>query len=248
MSLKDRVVMVTGGSRGIGRATCLKLAECGASVAACARSTEQLEVLAAEGRERELAGSIAPVALDVTDRGAIDRAVEGVVEQFGRLDVLVNNAGITRDGLLASMDDDVFDAVIDANLRSVFRLCRAAAKPMMRARFGRIINVASVAGLMGNPGQCNYAASKAGVVGFSKAIAKELARRNITCNVVAPGFVETDMTDVLPEKVKETVKPLIPLRRFGSPEEIAGVIAFLASDGAAYMTGQVVVVDGGLHM
>ncbi|MCB9851073.1 MAG: 3-oxoacyl-[acyl-carrier-protein] reductase [Phycisphaerales bacterium] len=248
MELDKQVCIVTGGSRGIGRAVCLTLAAKGATVIACARTEPKLTELAAEAKERELAGTIVPRTLDVTDRAAIDDLVNDVAEKYERLDVLVNNAGITKDGLLASMEDDDFDTVIDANLRAVFRLSRAASKHMMRARKGRIINISSVAGVMGNPGQCNYSASKAGVIGFTKSVAKELARRNITCNAVAPGFIETDMTDVLPEKVREGVKPLIPLRRFGTCDEIASVVAFLAGDGASYINGQVLVVDGGLYM
>jgi 3-oxoacyl-[acyl-carrier protein] reductase len=242
------VAIVTGGSRGIGRAICLNLASHGATTIACARDEQKLSALTHEARERELPGVIEPRALDVTDAAGIDALVESVAETHGKIDILVNNAGVTKDGLLATMEDDAFDAVIDANLRAVFRLTRAVSRPMIRARKGRIINISSVAGLMGNPGQCNYAASKAGVIGFTKSVAKELAKRKITCNVVAPGFVETDMTDVLPEKLKESVIPLIPLGRFGQAEEIAAAVAFLASDSASYITGQVLVVDGGLHM
>lgn len=248
MNLQDQVAIVTGGSRGIGRAICLSLASHGAKVVACARDAARLEELAAESRQKELAGSIEARSLDVTDRAAVDALVDGVVDGFGRLDILVNNAGITRDGLLANMEDDAFDAVIATNLRSAFMLTRAASRAMIRARKGRIVNIASVAGVMGNAGQTNYAASKAGLIGLTKSVAKELARRNVTCNAVAPGFIETDMTDVLPDKVKETVKPLIPMNRFGKVEEIAEVVAFLAGPQASYLTGQVLVVDGGLHM
>ncbi len=248
MELKDTVAMITGGSRGIGRAACMALAARGATVVACARDSGKLEEVAAESRSRELAGTIVPLVLDVTDRASVEEAVDSVAGNHGRIDALVNNAGITRDGLLMGMSDEDFDDVLTANLRSVFWLTRAAIRHMVRARRGRIINISSVAGVMGNPGQCNYAASKAGIIGFSKSVAKEVARRNITCNVVAPGFVATEMTDVLPDKLKESVKPLIPMQRFGRPEEIAEVIAFLAGESASYITGQVLIVDGGLHM
>ena len=174
--------------------------------------------------------------------------VDKVSEERERIDILVNNAGITRDGLLMNMEDDQFDDVIATNLRSVFWLTRAVSRHMVRARKGRIINIASVSGVMGNPGQSNYAASKAGVIGFTKSVAKEFARRGITCNAVAPGFIMTDMTSILPDAVKSKYKELIPMSRFGESEEIARVVEFLASDGAGYVTGQVIVVDGGLCM
>lgn len=246
--LENQVAFVTGGSRGIGRAICLDLSAAGATVIAAARSEDQLTTLVAEAQAAGHTGRIIPLRLDVTDRAAIDAAVEQVVEGHGKIDILVNNAGITRDGLMMSMTDEQFDEVITANLRSVFWLTRAVSRHMVRARYGRIINISSVSGVMGNAGQANYAASKAGVIGFSKSVAKELAKRNITCNVVAPGFITPDMTDVLPDKVKEAVKPLIPAQKFGDPADIAAAVTFLASPAAKYVTGQVLAVDGGLSM
>lgn len=246
--MNGKIAIVTGGSRGIGRAICLAFAERGATVIACARNKSALIELSAEAKKRELSGVIEPTELDVSDASAIDPMVEAVVEKHSRIDILVNNAGITRDGLLMVMDDDQFDEVLTTNLRAVFWLCRAVSRLMVRQRYGRIVNIGSISGIMGNAGQANYSASKAGLIGLTKSLAKEFGKRKITCNVVAPGFISTDMTDGLPDQVKEGAKKLIPLARFGEVEEVAEVVAFLAGDSAGYITGQVLVVDGGMHM
>jgi 3-oxoacyl-[acyl-carrier protein] reductase len=243
---EKRVALVTGGSRGIGAAIVHRLAADGLHVVAMARDAAKLETIIAE--VSAAGGSAEALACDVADSKALAAAVEGVAEKHGRLDVLVNNAGITKDGLLLRMDDEDFDVVINTNLKSAFVAIRAAARPMVRAKYGRIINISSVAGVAGNAGQANYASSKAGMIGLAKSVAKELASKNITCNVVAPGFITTDMTNVLGEQIKEQVKQFIPLRRFGEPREIAAAVSFLAGPDSSYVTGQVLGVDGGMVM
>lgn len=245
MTLEGQIALVTGGSRGIGKAICQALAGEGATVYATGRSTSSVSAWTAENATWQQ--RVIPVALEITDKTACQKTIDDILEKHERLDILVNNAGITKDGLVMSMEDDQFDSVIDTNLRGAFWTIRAATRAMVRARRGRIINIASVSGVMGNAGQANYAAAKAGLIGLTKSVAKEVAKRGITCNAVAPGFIETDMTDVLPDKLKDGVKQLIPMQRFGSAAEIAGVVAFLAGPAASYLTGQVLVVDGGLH-
>lgn len=243
---QKKVAYVTGGSRGIGEAIVKALALDGHHVVAAARNEEKLRTLVNE--LEHLGQSVEPAVLDIADSAALAASIEGTIEKHGRLDVLVNNAGITRDGLFMRMEDKDFDDVINTNLRAAFVACRAASRSMIRAKFGRIINIASVSGIMGNAGQVNYAASKAGLIGLTKSIARELAGKQITANCVAPGFTTTDMTDILPPQIKDKVLEMIPLRRFGSPGEVAAMVGFLAGDAAGYITGQVMVVDGGMCM
>ena len=240
------MAVVTGASRGIGAAIAKRLSEQGRHVVLVSRSADKLE--AVKGGIESAGGSASVHACDVSDGEALAAAIEAIADENKRLDILVNNAGITRDNLLLRMSDEEFDEVIQTNLRSIFVACRAALRPMMRGKFGRVINISSVSGLVGNAGQSNYAAAKAGLVGFTKSLAKEMAGKKITANVVAPGFIETDMTDVLPDAIKEGAKKVTPLGRFGQPEEIAGAVAYFASEEAGYTTGQVIAVDGGMTM
>ena len=241
-----RVAVVTGASRGIGAEIAKALAEQGRHVVLMARNVEALD--AVQGQIHASGGVATVIPCDVSDHQAMADAIESVYADHKRLDILVNNAGITRDNLLVRMSDDEFDEVIAVNLRSVFISCRAALRPMMRGKWGRIINISSVSAVVGNPGQANYAASKAAVTGLTKSLAKEMAGKNITANVVAPGFIETDMTTALPQRVKDAAIQATPLRRFGQAMEIAAAVAYLASDTAGFTTGQVLVVDGGMTM
>jgi 3-oxoacyl-[acyl-carrier protein] reductase len=245
-SLKDRVALVTGASQGIGRDTALALSEAGAKVAVAARNEEKLAALVAEiaatGREAFA------VKMDVADAEQVKAGFKQVLEKFGRLDILVNNAAITRDGLALRMKQDDWEAVIRTNLTGAHLCIQQALGTMMRARTGRIINIASVVARMGNAGQANYVAAKAGLIGLTKAIAIEIASRNITVNAVAPGFIKTPMTDVLSDKVKEELNTRIPLGRMGSPRDVAAAIVFLASDEAGYITGHVLDVNGGMYL
>ena len=247
MSLTGKTAIVTGGSRGIGRAVCLELARRGCNIvlsfagntAAADQTVSACQALGVQALA---------VQGNVADADAVKALFDAALEKFGAIDILVNNAGITRDNLLMLLKEEDFDAVVDTNLKGAFLCMKAAVRPMMKQRRGRIISLSSVVGLRGNAGQVNYAASKAGVIGMTKSLAKELAGRNITVNAVAPGFIDTDMTAVLPDKTKEAILSSIPMARLGAAEDVASAVAFLASDEAGYITGQVLAVDGGMSM
>ena len=243
MRFEDKVVMVTGGAAGIGRVTAENFAREGARIAICDVNPE-----AGEAAAKELGPEASFEKVDVASSEAVSAWIEAVFDKYGQIDVLVNNAGITRDGLIMRMKEEDWDAVIGVNLKSAFNCIKAVSKIMVKQRSGRIINLASVVGVMGNPGQANYVASKAGMIGLTKTVAKELGARGITVNAVAPGFIETDMTAVLSDKVKAAMLSTIPLQRAGTPQELADAITFLASDQAAYITGQVIHVTGGMYM
>ncbi len=243
MNFEGKTAIVTGAARGIGLAIARALAAGGADLVLVDVLEDELQQAA---DSLDGATSVRTFAVDVTDETAVEKMIDDVVEQTGRLDILVNNAGITRDDLLLRMDADEWDLVLRVNLKGTFLMTKHAARTMVRQKAGRIVNLASVSGLVGNPGQANYSASKAGVVGFTRTVARELARKNITCNAVAPGFIDTEMTRVLPEKAKENALAAIPMKRMGRAEDVAKAVCFLASDDAAYVTGHVLPVDGGM--
>lgn len=247
MLLENKTAIVTGGGRGIGRAICIKLAKEGANIVTCyahgAAAAEETVAMC-----KELGVQAVAISADVSLKEDVDRLFEEALKLTGTIEILVNNAGITKDGLLIRMSDDDFNQVIDTNLRGAFYCMRAASKLMMKKRYGRIVTISSVVGLMGNAGQVNYSASKAGVIGMTKSLAKELGSRNVTANAVAPGFITTDMTAGLSEAVKGEMAKAIPLARMGQPEDVANAVAFLVSDEASYITGHVLNVDGGMAM
>ena len=247
MNFTGKTAVVTGGSRGLGRAVCLELAAGGANVVLCYAGNEAAANETVAACEALGARAVA-VRCDVADSAQVKTLMDTALQTFGRIDILVNNAGITRDGLLMMMKEDDFDAVIDTNLKGAFLCMKAVARQMMKQRYGRIVNLSSVVGLRGNAGQVNYAASKAGIIGMTKSLAKELASRGVTVNAVAPGFMETDMTAAMPEAAKTATLTAIPMGRMGAAEDVAKAVAFLVSEEAGYITGQVLAVDGGMAM
>lgn len=247
MNFAGKTAVVTGGSRGLGRAVCLELAAGGANVALCYAGHESAANETVAACEALGAKAVA-VRCNVADSSEVNALMDTAMQAFGRIDILVNNAGITRDGLLIMMKESDFDDVISTNLKGTFLCMKAVARQMMKQRYGRIVNLSSVVGLRGNAGQVNYAASKAGVIGMTKSLAKELASRGVTVNAVAPGFMETDMTAAMPEAAKTATLAAIPMGRMGAAEDVAKAVAFLAGEGAGYITGQVIAVDGGMSM
>jgi 3-oxoacyl-[acyl-carrier protein] reductase len=246
MQLENEIAFVTGASRGIGQAIAMELAAQGATVIGTATSENGAAAISRYLQAHQAKGT--GMMLDVTDQSSVEKVVAAIEAQFGTVSILVNNAGITRDNLLMRMKEEEWDSIIQTNLTSIFRVTKACLRSMMKARRGRIISIASVVGVSGNAGQANYAAAKAGVIGFSKSLAREIGSRGITANVVAPGFIDTDMTRELPEAQKQALLNQIPLNRLGKPEEIAQAVAFLASPGAAYITGETLHVNGGMYM
>ena len=245
MSLQGKCALVTGGSRGIGRAVCLELARQGARVAVnyagnAAAAEETVKAC------QDLGAEAFAIQADVADAAACDAMVKEVLARFGRVDILVNNAGVTRDGLMLTMKESDWDTVLDTNLKGAFQCMKAVYRPMMKQKYGRVVNLSSIVGVRGNAGQANYSASKAGLIGLTKSLAKELAARKVTVNAVAPGFIDTDMTAALPEKAREAMLASIPMGRLGQAEDVARAVAFFAGDESAYVTGQVLCVDGGM--
>ena len=246
MKLADKVAMVTGAAQGIGKAVALLLARNGADIVVSDVNVEKAEETAKE--VQALGRKALAIKVDVAKLGDVEKMVEGILAQFGKVDILVNNAGIARDKLILRMTEEDWDAVLNINLKGTFNCTKAVVRHMSKQKGGKIVNIASVVGEMGNPGQGNYAASKAGVIGFTKTIAREFAQRGINVNAIAPGYIETPMTDALPEKAKEELKRLIPMDRLGKPEDVAEAVLFLVSEASSYITGQVLNVNGGIYM
>lgn len=244
MLLKDKVTIVTGGARGIGKEIALHFAQEGARLIICDINEEELEKT--RGEVKNFDKSVSVFKVDVSKREEVENMVVNILDNYKRIDILINNAGITRDALILRMEEVDWDKVITVNLKSVFNCTKAVAKVMLRQREGKIINISSIIGLIGNAGQANYSASKAGIIGFTKSVAKELASRGITVNAIAPGFIQTEMTETLPQEIKDQMLKRIPMGRWGTPKDIAKVALFLASESASYVTGQVIVVDGGM--